>query len=157
MNITTALIVALFTAIASLVGIVVGQMMAFSKDRSLERWRKERDRLLELEEAAGMVVELMGAYQPAEEQRALYAEKREYLAGSAGRFARYPQVRQTVRDLNNVLDRLFKSKLDHADDEQELKKESEASLRALLTACDTVVDQRSRSLRWLSRIFASDT
>lgn len=129
--------------VASIVTQVVSSRLASTRERRLIVWRKEVDRFFELEQLAGDLVEELGGYQPIAEDCSNLAIRFSAFESSAGHFGRYPKVRQAIRDLHNVLGRMLYAKGGHADD-REIRKELEPSFRALLDACDEVVEREKQ-------------
>jgi len=66
--------------------------------------------------------------------------KLEALERAAGRFGRYPEVRQTIRDLHNVLGRMSAAKHD-SEDGRALREELNPAYRKLLQTCDKVLER----------------
>lgn len=135
----TAMLVTLAASIIALLGsllsLFVGSRLVLQRERRQLLWSKELDRFLELEELAGTLVEEIGSYKPVPTDRAELVAQFDSLHRSAGQFARYPAVRQAVRDLHNVLGRLFVAKRDSEDD-REVRGELEPAYRSLIDACD---------------------
>jgi hypothetical protein len=139
---TVTLIAAVIAAIVSAVSLLLNSRFTLNRERRLVLWRKEVDRLIELEEVAGKLVEDIGSYRSLESMRDRISCQMEQLEAMAGRMGRYPNVRQAVRDLHNVLSCLFSDRNEHKDD-REVRSELEPAYRALLDACDSVLGQRS--------------
>jgi hypothetical protein len=139
---TITLIAAMIAAVVSIVSLLLNSRFTLDRERRLVLWRKEVDRLIELEELAGRLVEDIGSYRSLKSMRDRLVSQLELLEAMAGRMARYPKVRQAVRDLHNVLGRLFADRRDHKDD-QKTRGELDPAHRMLLDACDSVLGQRS--------------
>jgi len=105
-------------------------------------WRKEVDRLIELEELAGRLVEDIGSYKALETVCARVDVPLEQLEAMGGRLARYPKVRQSARELVMTLKTLLYERRKHMDDREE-RANLEPAYRALLEACDEVLGKRS--------------
>lgn len=138
---TVTLIAAIVAATVSITSLLLNSRITLERERRLVLWRKEVDRLIELEELAGRLVEDVGSYRAIEAVRDRLASQIEQLDAMAGRLARYPQVRQAVRDLHNVLGRLFADRCDNRDD-RDARKELEPGYNTLLDACDRVLGNR---------------
>jgi hypothetical protein len=136
------LIAAIISAIGSITTLLLNSRLTLDREQRLVLWRKEVDRLIELEELAGRLVEDVGSYRSIDAIQDQLASQFQQFDAMAGRLARYPQVRQAVRDLNNVLGRLFVDRRDSQDD-RETRQELEPAYRALLDACDSVLGKRS--------------
>jgi len=97
-----------------------------------------------VEELAGELAEIVGVYRKVwsgiDEKRlqTLFTE----IEAVAGRMARYPNVRQALRDVNNVCQRLFVAKRDH-EDEREVRAELDPALLKLHEAVDAVLGRRA--------------
>ena len=124
--------------LGSILSLYVSTRLALRKERRQLLWSKELDRLLELEELAGDLVEEVGSHHRIPEDTSGLAQRFEALERAAGRFGRYPEVRQACRDLHNVLGRMFSGKRDH-EDVRDIRKELEPAFRNLLAACDSVI------------------
>jgi hypothetical protein len=139
---TVTLVAAVIAAAVSVTSLGLNSRITLDRERRLVLWRKEVDRLIELEELAGGLIEDIGSYRSLETMRDRIASQVEQLEVMAGRMARYPKVRQAVRDLHNVLGRLFADRRDHKDNQQ-TRCELEPAYRVLLDACDSVLGRRS--------------
>lgn len=111
------------------------------KERKGVVWSKEVDRFINLEEIAGKLIEELGSYRSIPTEGSQLAEELRILESQAGRFARYPKVRQAIRDLHNVLSRMLAAKADHEDD-REIRQELDPAYQTLLCACDAVLRER---------------
>lgn len=129
------LIAAILALAGSILSLFISTQLAVWKERRQLLWSKELDRFFELEELAGELVEFMGSYRAIPDDRTELAEKMESLERSAGRFSRYPEVRQAIRDLHNTLSRMFEAKRDRKGG-REVRKELDPTYRRLLAACD---------------------
>jgi len=136
------LIAAIIAAIASIMTLLLNSRLTLDREQRLVLWRKEVERIVELEELAGKLVEDIGSYRALDGMSDRLSSQFQQLDAMAGRLACYPQVRQAVRDLGNVLGRLFVDRRDKQDD-RETRKELEPAYRALLDACDGVLGKRS--------------
>jgi hypothetical protein len=138
----TSELVILAAAVIALLGSVlslhISTRLAVQKERRQLLWSKELDRFFELEQLAGQLVEELGSYRPISEDRTSLEERFQALEVAAGRFARYPGVRQAIRDLHNTLGRMFVAKRDR-DDDRSVRTELEPAFRKLLAACDDAV------------------
>lgn len=135
------LVAAVIALLGSILSLYISTRLALHKERRQLLWSKELDRLFALEELAGELVEELGSYHPIPEDRSRLQNKFEALENAAGRFGRYPEVREAIRVLHNTLNRLFAAKRD-SDDDREVRKELEPAFRKLLSACDTVTGRK---------------
>ncbi|MGA3327075.1 MAG: hypothetical protein ABSF45_21635 [Terriglobia bacterium] len=139
------LIASIIALIGSIVSLFISTRLAIWKERRQLRWSKELERFFQLEELAGDLVEDLGGYRPLPEDRTELAGKFDTLGRAAGRFARYPEVRQAIWALRNTLDRMFVAKRDSEDD-REIRGELDPAFRKLLEACDKALDRKRRSV-----------
>jgi len=127
---------AVIALLGSVLSLYISTRLAVQKERRQLRWSKELDRFFELEQLAGQLVEELCSYQSITKDRVKLDERFQTLEVAAGRFARYPEVRQAIRDLHNTLGRMFMAKRDHVDDANSVRGELDPSFRKLLIACD---------------------
>lgn len=138
------LIAALIAAASSLFTLFLTSRLTYDRERRQALVRKEIDRMFSVEELAGELAETVGLYRKVwsgiDETRlhALFME----IEAVAGRMARYPHVRQALRDVNNVCQRLFVAKRDHQD-EREVRAELDPALLKLHDAVDAVLGRRA--------------
>jgi hypothetical protein len=135
------LIAAILAAVAAIASIFVNSIIAYRYEKRKVLWGKEVERFFKLEELAGQLIEELGSYRPIPQDRSELVGMFRELELSAGRFARYPEVRQAARDLHNVISRMFAAKRDREDD-REVRLELEPAFRKLLAACDAIVGRR---------------
>lgn len=124
--------------LGSILSLFISTRLALQKERRQLLWAKELDRFFELEELAGDLVEELSGYRSIPKDPTPLTQKFAVLDEAAGRFGRYPKVRQAIRDLHNTLDRMFVAKRDQQND-QEVRAELDPTFRKLLAACDRVV------------------
>ena len=141
-NIVT-LIAALIALAGSILSLFISTRLAVAKERRQLLWSKELDRFFLLEELAGELVEFLGSYRPIPDDRTELTKKFDSLGNAAGRFSRYPEVRQSIRDLDNVLKRLFADKCAREDD-REARRELDPAYCKLLSACDKVMGRQGK-------------
>jgi len=140
--ILAASIIALFGSILSL---YIATTLAVRKERRQLLWSREHDRFFQLEELAGELVEFLGGYRPFPKDSTELLHKLEALERAAGRFGRYPKVRQTIRDLHNVLSRMSAAKHDSEDD-RAIRKELNPAYLKLLETCDKVLRRNRKGI-----------
>lgn len=126
----------------SLVTVFLGTRLALRKEKRQLLWGKELDRFFALEELAGELVEFLGGYRPIPDDRTELAEKLDALERAGGHFARYPKVRQAIRDLHNTLNRMFVAKRDGKDD-RGVRAELDPAYCVLLAECDKVLKREA--------------
>ncbi len=134
---------ALIALAGSILSLFISTRLAVLKERRQLLWSKELDRFFQLEELAGDLVEFLGAYRPIPDDRTESFQRFDALERAAGRFGRYPEVRQAIRDLHNVLGRMFAAKRD-SEDNREIRQELDPAYRKLLRACDKVLARHGK-------------
>lgn len=132
---------AVIAFLGSVLSLFISSTLAIRKERRQLLWSKELDRFFELEEFAGTLVEELGSYKPVADDRTELGELFDRLDRAAGRFGRYPDVRQAIRDLGNTLAGMFAANRADEDD-REIRKELQPAYQALLQACDAVVGRK---------------
>ncbi|MHB0979380.1 MAG: hypothetical protein ACYC5Q_04755 [Thermoleophilia bacterium] len=138
------LVAAVLALAGSLITVFLGTRLALRKEKRQLLWSKELDRFFALEELAGELVEFLGGYRPIPDDRTELAQKLSALADAGGHFARYPKVRQAIRDLHNTLNRMFVAKRDARDEEENVRGELDPAYRTLLRECDKVLERDAR-------------
>ena len=141
---TVTLIAAVIALLGSILSLFVSTRLALRKERRQLLWSKELDRFFALEELAGELVEVIGSYRAVKDQDApaSFVEKYKGLEMAAGRFGRYPDVREAIRVLHNTVGRLYAAKKDSDDDERAIRDELRLAFPRLLSACDAVVGRQ---------------
>ncbi len=129
------LVASLIALLGSILSLCISTRLAIHKERRQLLWSKELDRIFALEELAGELVGELGSYGAIPDD---FYDKFQALGRSAGKFYRYPEVSQSIRDLHNTLGRMFSAKRDKEDD-REIRNELDPAFRKLLSACDAVV------------------
>jgi hypothetical protein len=137
---TVTLIASIIALCGSLFSVYIGSSLAIRKERRQLIWSKELDRLFTLEETAGILAEDLGSNRSIQDREELLLNQLRQFSDLAGKFARYPDVRQSIRDLHNVLSRLYMAKRDFQD-EREVCKELEPAYRKFLNSCDRVTER----------------
>ncbi len=137
-----AIVAVVVSVIVNVITLLLNSRVTLHRERRLVIWKKEVDRLIELEELAGRLVEDIGSYRNYESMRERLAIQFEQLDAMGGRMARYPRVRQAVRDLSVALNSLCYQRREQLDD-REARTNLEPSYRGLLEACDSVLGRRS--------------
>jgi hypothetical protein len=126
---------ALVSLAGSIVSLFISTRLAVGKERRQLIWSTKLARFLRLEELAGDLVESLGGYHPITDGGTDVAIKLKALEDAAGRFGRYADVRQAIRDLHNTLSRMLAAKLDREDD-RKTRAELDPAYQKLLGACD---------------------
>ena len=137
---SVTLIAAILALIGSILSIYISSKLALNTERRHLLWAKELDRFLAMEELVGELVEEVGGYRPFNSKDNIFFERIQKLERAAGQFARYPKVRQSIRDLHNTIGRMIDSKR-HSEDIRPIQNELETSYRAFIKECDTIVSR----------------
>lgn len=95
------LIAAGIALISSIVTLYLNTRLALSKEKRVLLWKREVERLFEIEELAGMAQECALDYKLSEKKREGYMELRGRLESAAGRVGRYPDLAKALRQLNH--------------------------------------------------------
>lgn len=132
---------AIIALLGSLLSLFIASRLAILKERRQLVWTKEAERILQLEELAGTLVEDLGSHRPLE-QIPDVQDRLAALALAAGQFARYPTIRQATRDLHNRLGILLQERREHRD-HRSARSESETAFEELITACDLVLGRQN--------------
>ena len=148
---TTGEIVTLSAAVIALLGsilsLAISTKLAIGKERRQILWTKELERLFTLEELAGSLVQELYCYSPLTGDAEILRQKLWDLQLTAGRLARYSEVRTATQDMFNTLSRLFVVKGQRGD-WLPLVSEAETAFRKLLDACDKVTERNPVGTVW---------
>jgi len=136
-----ALVSAAVSSIFSLLGMVVNSWLTQGRERRQQVWQTEINRIIDIEERAGQLVELIGSYHALDKIHDGAADGLLQLESDAGRFRRHKRIMQAIRDLHNGLSRLLGDKLRH-EDCHETSAEVNSLYDKLLTECDKVTGKR---------------
>lgn len=93
---TATLIASGIAALASIATLVLNSRLTVDRERRQALNKKEIDRMFQVEELAGRVLELSASYAPVDAKLARLPKLFEELDDSAGRLARYPDVQQAM-------------------------------------------------------------
>jgi hypothetical protein len=133
-------IAALIAVAGSIISLFISTKLAIYKERRQLLWAKELERFFSLEEQAGELVEFTRGYGSVPKDRSKLGADLADLADSAGRFARYPEVCQAIRDLHNTLARALEDK-EAGNQDREAHAELGPAYQKLLSACDKVLQR----------------
>ena len=138
------LIAVIVGGVIATVGTIIVNILVYRLNAKKE-WRhqilqRELDRFFTLEELVGDVVEMAGSYQVNPGCTEI-REKMNSLSRQAGRFRRFPQLKQSLRDLHNCTSRLLSDRSKHEDDTK-VRKELEDKYDTFIRACDDVIGNR---------------
>lgn len=87
---TMTLIAAVVAAAVTITSLLLNSRLTLDREKRLVIWRKEVDRIIELEELAGKLVEDLGGYHDLETVRKRVGMPLELLEAMGGRLSRYP-------------------------------------------------------------------
>jgi hypothetical protein len=128
-------------SIFSVVGMLLNSWLTQNRERRQQVWQTEINRIIDLEERAGQLVERIGSHQDPEKIRDASADELQELESDAGRFRRHKGIMQAIRDLCNGLSRLLSDKVRHED-----CRKSSAQVNTLydklLAECDKITGKR---------------
>ena len=129
-------------SIFSLLSMLVLSWLTQRRERRQQVWQTEINRIIELEERTGQLVELICSHNAPDKNRNGIADALSRLGSDAGRFRRHKNIMQAIRDLHNGLSRLLDEKL-HNEDYRGTGVEVDSLYDTLLTECDKVTGKRS--------------
>ncbi|MDZ8120554.1 hypothetical protein [Pontiella agarivorans] len=133
------LIAALIASLTSVVTLGLNTRLAIMREKRMLLWEKELERLHHLEEISGMAKEIALCHADPEVLQKEFPPLYDELRQSAGRFGRYPQLANSIRDLNQASSALVSDKINKSITGQGgwAKKVTEAHT-ALLAECDVI-------------------
>jgi hypothetical protein len=135
------LIPAVVGAAIALIAPILTSWLTLKRERRQQLWQRELQRFFELEELAGILTEALAGHGPLDQMADQLHSQMAQLKIATGKFRRYPQVAQAIRDFENSAgwilsrERRFDSRAEH----DKVMKELESHYQALLKACDKVV------------------
>jgi hypothetical protein len=133
---------ATIAALASIVSIFVNVYLTTTVERRNRLWNKEFERFLDLEERVGILVEdLLRFSIRTEIEKDKFFGSMQLLRDDAGRFRRYPEIMQALRDLNHYASWYFSQDMKHDTKEEfnEAKNDLLNSYKILINAIDKIV------------------
>ncbi len=133
--------------VSSVVGLVINSWLTQRRERRQQVWKTEINRIVDLEERAGQMVEWSGSYHPLKIVRDKVADDLTRLQSDAGRFRRHKGIMQAIRDLQIGLSCLLDDRLYDDDklrdrDWRQTSSEVNARYDKLLSECDKVTGKR---------------
>ena len=137
-----AIIAASIAAIVSIVTLLLNTKLTINREKRKALWDKEIDKFMELEEVAEKVTEDLLCYRCREEdEKQEYFDNAAYLRIAAGKFHRYPEVLQALRELNHSAGWYFSQDMKHKTKEEyeEARYDLEKSFNSLIAACDKAI------------------
>lgn len=132
----------------TLTGTVIGALITFgsqwlnnhlaiNKEQQKLLWEKELDRLMELEETAGIAQELALSYESPELIEAEFKPLYDKLRLSAGRFGRYPDLAKAIRELSHCCAATVDEKVKRGDS-REWQEKIKPAFQEFIRKCDLV-------------------
>jgi len=93
---------AIIAAIASVLTLALGTALTFRREQRKALWEQELRRFLELEEAAGRLIEELVTYElrVSPEGSSRFLDQYNWLKAATGRFRRYPDVHTALREFS---------------------------------------------------------
>ena len=139
------LMAAAIAAVASVVSIIVNVMLSSRNQRKNKIWEKELERIFDLEEKVGVLVDDLIFFRcRSEDERDRFFEMQRYLPNAMGRFRRYPELHEALRLLFHDAGWYFSRDMRHESKEEfaEAKKNLLSSYAGFLKACDKVLGRK---------------
>lgn len=128
-------------SVFSVVGTLLVSWLTQRLERRQQVWQTEINRIIDLEERAGQMVELAGSYSTVQTILDGTKEGLTRLHSDAGRFRRHKSIMQAIRDLHNGLSRLIDDKV-RGNDPRNSGAEVNGLYDHLLAECDKVTGKR---------------
>lgn len=139
---TVTLIAAIIAALTSVVTLWLNARLAILKEKRLLLWQQELERIIELEEIAGVAQELALSYASPEVLDREFSPLHDKLRHSAGRFGRYPGLATALRELNHACAVTVAEKVKYGDS-REWQEKIAPAYKTFLEECD-VITQREK-------------
>jgi len=138
------IIAATIAALASMVSLLLNTKLTINREKRKILWSKEIDRFIELEENCGILTEYLLSYGYSdEEKKQKYRDNAQYIRIASGRFRRYQNVLQALRDFKNRAG-IYISELGQQntrEEDEEYRSHIEKTFYSLINACDKAVDR----------------
>lgn len=139
---TATLIAALIAALTSIVTLGLNTRLTILKEKRLLLWQKELDRLMELEELAGLAQEIALSYASPESLETEFPPLHNQLRHAAGKFGRYPELSKVLRELNHACAVTVAEKVKRGDSREWQEKIAPAYER-FLSECDAITKRNN--------------
>jgi hypothetical protein len=139
------LIAAVIAAIASVASILVNVILSSKNQRKNKIWEKELERIFDLEEKVGMLVDNLIFFRcRSEGEKDRFYQMQSYLPNAMGRFRRYPELHEALRLVFHDAGWYFSRDMKHDNKEEfnEAKANLQSSYAKLLKACDKILDRK---------------
>jgi hypothetical protein len=135
------LVAALFAAIMSLISLLLNARLTLLREKRMLLWQKELDRILELEEAAGVAKEIALSYSSPSVLEAEFPPYHDKIRHAAGQFGRYPDLAQAIRDLNHACAITVSEKISRGDS-REWQAKINPAYKEFLRQCDEITERQ---------------
>ena len=135
------LIAALTAALTSVVTLVLNARLTILREQRMLLWKKELDRIFELEQLAGVAKEIAIIHHDPDRLKKYYLPIYDELDEAAGRFSRYPSLTQAIHGLNHSCATVIDAKTNNHDFKQEELKIKEYYKKTLLE-CDKITGRQ---------------
>jgi hypothetical protein len=132
------LIAAVIAAITSVAGLILNSKLLINREKLMLLWQKELDRIFDLEEIAGTAVEIATTHKDSDRLTKYFLPIYDKLDEASGRFGRYPELQNAIRNLLNLCAIIVDAKINHNDYKEENLKLSE-SYTILINCCDKII------------------
>jgi hypothetical protein len=117
---------------------LLNSKFTLDRERRVALWRKKLDRLSDVEDLSGTLVEYVCSYKQTEPAKVY--QMLDQIEELAGRMLREESIRQLIRDLVNAINRLLDVQKHHEDD-RPMRAEVHEILSKLRTACIEATDK----------------
>jgi len=135
------LIAALIAALTSVITLGLNSRLVLLREKRMLLWQKELDRILEVEEVAGKAVEIALSHSSSEVIEAEFVPLHSWLRHAAGRFSRYKELRQAIRELNHHCAVVVADKVSN-EDYREWAEKVPALFESLIAECDKITRRK---------------
>jgi len=139
------LIAAAIAAVASIISIIVNVILSSRNQRKNKIWEKELERIFDLEEKVGVLVDDLIFFRcRSEDERDRFFQMQRYLPDAMGRFRRYPELHEALRLVFHDAGWYFSRDMKHEskDEFAEAKANLLSSYAGFLKACDKVLGRK---------------
>lgn len=136
----------LLGALISLATLVVSSRLTEGRERRKVYWEREHAKFVELQEAAGILVEdLMRYRMRQDDERVVVLEKMKDIRAASGRFLRYPLIASALRDLENVAGWYIHQDMKHetSEDFKIARADVDDCFKKLVVACDATLKRNA--------------
>lgn len=138
----TAIVSAIFSAIFSIISIFINTSLSSKKDKANKVFDKELERIFNLEEEIGILVDDLLFYHFRNNGDNEYLQKKQhYLKKAMGQFRRYPDLHEALRKLSIDSGWFYTKDMNFGSDaeSQKAKDNLENSYKDVISACDLIL------------------